>query len=116
MDTQPFFICRCGKTLNIVTTGHVTGSYFGQSDTADYMWYEVEPCLCQLPRWIRVEERLPDLNEVVLTIYQTREGFGAITLRSRFDDDYWYCGEVGGLVPNRNITHWMPLPPPPEDE
>jgi hypothetical protein len=73
----------------------------------------------QLPRWISVVERLPDLNEVVLTIYQTREGFGAITLRSRFDDDYWYCGEVGGLVPNRNITHWMPLsalPQPPEGE
>lgn len=55
------------------------------------------------PGWISVKERLPDdENQKCLWLWEDKE----ITL-----NEAW---AVRGWIP-RNITHWMPLPKPPEE-
>ena len=51
--------------------------------------------------WISVDDRLPDVGNIVL-IYSETYG---VCLDSYSDDTFDYF----------NVTHWMPLPPAPED-
>lgn len=62
------------------------------------------------PKWIPVEEKLPDIDSLVLVIdagsgSQTTPEIGSIG----GDTGVWRC-DVCHLV----VTHWMPLPEPPE--
>lgn len=73
----------------------------------------------QLPRWIPVEERLPELqswgaSEVVLGLIKSENApslnkLHNLTLCVYCDNGIW-------SMPGRYvaITHWMPLPEPPE--
>jgi chromosome segregation ATPase len=58
-------------------------------------------------RWIPVSERLPELNVSVLT----RDYKNVIRIERR--TRYW--SEENSNFKTNNVTHWMPLPPPPED-
>ena len=58
-------------------------------------------------QWVRVKENLPKLKERVLLF--DNGGFGVLT--GRRGTAGWYL--EGELDHNSNITHWMPLPPPP---
>jgi len=63
--------------------------------------------------WIRVEERLPRAwREIVLVYIPRADGDDDIVTAWR-DEDGWYdrleCRDVPG------VTHWMPLPAPPEE-
>lgn len=62
--------------------------------------------------WISVKDRLPEIGERVLTLDK----------RGRIGDREYYRFESGficfrpdGLVPGKDITHWMPLPEPPKE-
>ena len=66
-------------------------------------------------RWVPVSERLPEDRATVLvafknreiltaTYYKRYEGFGGV-------ENYW---DIAGWH-SGNVTHWMPLPQPPED-
>lgn len=61
-------------------------------------------------RWIPVEDALPEYGEYVLFIRKNREVYvGYYDEKNTWNTDYqWFCGE--------NVTHWMPLPEPPEKE
>ena len=70
--------------------------------------------------WISVKDRLPDTAERVLvcktwlgTVYKPVYGYY---------QDYpnqkgcWYVLTEFGYYPQREVTHWMPLPQPPKGE
>ena len=58
-------------------------------------------------RWIPVSERLPETNRLVLILTRLGTQFTA----GHYPDGNWYTptDEIWG-----EVTHWMPLPPPPE--
>ena len=60
------------------------------------------------PRWISVEDELPEVCVVVLTT--TPHG----TQRVGFYEDGWWLANTPDLVRLGSITHWMPLPAPPK--
>ena len=80
---------------------------------------EIEKLRGQLPRWIPVTERLPELqswgaSEVVLGLIKSENApslnkLHNLTLCVYCDNGIW-------SMPGRYvaITHWMPLPEPPE--
>jgi hypothetical protein len=79
--------------------------------------------------WISVKDKLPDLYDFVLT-YSQMPGTGEpspITI-ARWNSEKWEtlcddeennacaCGDLFWATDSTEITHWMPLPKPPEAE
>ena len=68
---------------------------------------EIEKLRGQLPRWISVEERLPDQCMDIFVCYRDKH----ILMGTALDDDW-----IEEDFEYGQITHWMPLPEPPEVE
>lgn len=64
--------------------------------------------IVELPRWIPVEERLPEEAERVLT-WRGKDGINAECWTE------WEGWELTALLSDERVTHWMPLPEPPEE-
>lgn len=89
-----------------------------QSTHVAALQQEIEKLRGQLPRWIPVEERLPETeswgaSKVVLGIVQNESGYPP--------PNPCFCVYLGNqqwTIRGRmaTITHWMPLPEPPEVE
>ena len=67
-------------------------------------------------RWISVEDRLPETRHAVLVYTPHHKNIWAASMH---EDGNWYIWSPGGRVlldPDWHgpITHWMPLPEPPE--
>lgn len=68
-------------------------------------------------RWIPVTERLPDYDDLVLVIAsgKPKENITldeAVELATLYSDGW--CLETWAEWTGANVTHWMPLPEPPE--
>ena len=68
-------------------------------------------------QWISVKDRMPEIRHAVL-VYTPH--YKNIWAASMHEDGNWYIWSPGGKVlldPDWNgpITHWMPLPEPPEE-
>lgn len=61
-----------------------------------------------MSEWISVQNELPE--KLTRVIIFDNGGFGAVT--GRLGSSGWYL--EGSLDFHANITHWMPLPEPPE--
>lgn len=71
-----------------------------------------------VPRWISVEERLPETQWSVI-IALKRDGGGiriAIGSRAHWTPHRYYIDGGTCAIDADRVTHWMPLPAPPEDE
>ena len=55
--------------------------------------------------WVSVDDMLPEMHKNVLALYT----YGKIMISWRNSDDSWLLEKLYGPV-----THWMPLPAPPE--
>lgn len=61
------------------------------------------------PKWISVDERLPEEGETVLCYYES-DLMGVCTrLHEIWEDSYGYWESDDA------ITHWMPMPEPPKE-
>lgn len=61
--------------------------------------------------WISVKERLPEIDEQVLTY---EEGYPRLPIKTNYIlNNYLNTFAYGNM---NKITHWMPLPNPPEDK
>ncbi len=69
-------------------------------------WKVDHGLLVEPPRWINVDDRLPDDDDSCL-VWNGNHIFVAI---------YWGDGEWMFDSYACEITHWMPLPEPPKDE
>ncbi len=61
------------------------------------------------PRWISVEERLPEKRKWVLCRCEAN-----IIEVLRWENNEWYHDPMHVYYPSF-VTHWMPLPEPPEE-
>lgn len=75
----------------------------------------------QVPKWISVEEREPEAKMAVLAFGQ-RVVFNGKRIEqfpmehvayTRGPDEGWFSWDSGDVI---EVTHWMPLPEPPNEE
>lgn len=96
------------------------------SDVSKMMreWVERQPTLTPPNEWISVEKRLPEddapAGRKQITVMVTTKA-GKVTIASRvFEPERDYCGKVyparwlWSRWLNNHVTHWMPLPAPPD--
>ncbi len=77
---------------------------------------EIEKLRRQVPRWIPVDERLPEDRSNVLVVAYWHERWGVYMGWCAPERAAWSV-HIG--IGDRNdvaVTHWMPLPEPPEVE
>ena len=80
---------------------------------------EIEKLMGKVPRWIPVEERLPEYGvRVLATDMYEGDDYTGIWTREEDKDDAdgcWY-DDHGWWHAIDDVTHWMPLPDRPEVE
>ena len=85
--------------------------YWLTKGCAEVLQEDAKVCIQQLeqsvPRWISVEERLPENDDAVL-IMDNGIGMGYYNIYS----DEWTDCETADTI---RVTHWMPLPEPPKE-
>lgn len=69
---------------------------------------EIEKLKAQVPRWIPVTERLPEVGLRVLVL--DRRGNAMTRTLSQLAGEKEPSFRPDGLLPKRHITHWMPIP------
>lgn len=69
---------------------------------------EIEKLKAQVPRWIPVTERLPEVGMRVIAL--DRRGNAMVRTLSQLAGEKEPSFRPDGLLPKRHITHWMPLP------
>ena len=77
---------------------------------------EIEKLRAQLPRWIPVEERLPKDRSDVLVVAYWHERWGVYMGWCAPERAAWSVHIGIGDRSDIAVTHWMPLPEPPEVE
>ena len=89
-----------------------TDTYHQAAQIIDMLAEELErkPTLTPQNEWISVEERLPEGHMQVL-MWSAR--WKIAEAGSYYNKHFWVYTEIGDGYIADNITHWMPLPAPP---
>lgn len=70
-----------------------------------------------IPKWVSVKDRLPEISKNVLLCYELicfDRKYPDIFIGYLKDNKIWRIGKEDFIF--ESITHWMPLPEPPEDK
>ena len=101
---EPEVCERCPYNIEADVMCHVSAIANDTLALIERLESERDAALSKVPKWISVEDRLPDHNQRVLA-YRAES-------RDTFEEFRMCCGwAIKG-----KITHWMPLPEPPEEE
>lgn len=68
-----------------------------------------------MSEWISVKDRLPEKGQDVLLLTDWFGGASFITI-GYLGGTRWISYEIGRANVGIHVTHWMPLPEPPEEE
>ena len=80
-----------------------------ERDTLTY----IQKLEAQQPRWISVGERLPEDGQKIIAAFRGSSGWVVDQARYAYGEfDFASWVNVFG----DNVTHWMPMPPKPEEE
>lgn len=95
---------RCTRSMYEIATDLSRGNSVSRDEVLEFMLAFNHP----KPNWIPCSERMPEANTRVLIWWI--DGVNCATLYgSVWETDEGNFPEVG------SVTHWMPLPEPPED-
>lgn len=77
----------------------------------------VQQCVEKIPKWISVEERLPETQASILIVIKDGEDVRiAIGNRTGWIPHRYYIDGGHYVVDADCVTHWMPLPEPPKED
>lgn len=66
------------------------------------------------PKWIGVNDKLPDHGEFVLIYAPACEGSMFVGIRDEADDNFWYDPTDMSYLELKYAPQWMHLPTPPQ--
>ena len=92
------------------------GEYCGSNTYEEALAY-IDQLEAAQPKWISVEERLPDRYTPVLGNIK-KDGTETYVAHVVIMDGSWWAKDTGVYYDDvgGDVTHWMPLPEPPEVE
>lgn len=72
----------------------------------------IEELEAQVPKWISIEDKTPDVLEVRIKLIDGSE----VNCWTQSDGEfYWKGGGSEMFILEHQVTHWMPLPEPPKE-
>lgn len=78
---------------------------------------KVEQLEAAIPKWISVEERLPDDHGDFLTkIHCDNVDWIEVNTFDHTEEEWWHYAGNRTVEATEFVTHWMPLPEPPKDD
>jgi hypothetical protein len=88
------------------------------SDVIELLVGALRDALDKQPKWIGVKERLPKENTYYMVSVNLYGNRGMYTDIAMFDGELWVrdAGSYFDILDKGDITHFMPLPEPPEEE
>lgn len=121
VETRSLACIGCGHGHNCGVSGcaimrEAADRITNQSTYIAALQQEIEKLRGQVPRWIPVEERLPEDRSDVLVVAYWHERWGVYMGWCAPERAEWSV-HIG--IGDRNdvaVTYWMPLPEPPEEE
>ena len=106
--TEEFFRKHCMCKICTYSADVISPSRFLE------MMKEIEELQAAVPKWISVEERLPDVHNHVLVNIPGESPFPTVKEAFLEKNGLWYSN--GFRYNPEEVTHWMPLPEPPKEE
>ena len=70
--------------------------------------------MCDKPEWIPVEDRIPEADGYVVCIAKRNPFSRFMPMVARIEKNGWVNPMTEQYI--SEVTHWMPLPPPPKGE
>lgn len=69
------------------------------------------------PKWTRVEDELPDIDRQIVILWViNRRQFGTDRAHTGIFEHDGTWQTAAGKYLQSEVTHWMPLPPPPKED